>query len=68
MIVELNGRSVDLPAGATVSDAVVAVGADGEKRGVAVAVDGEVVRSAEWEQTELHQAQKVEVVRAIQGG
>jgi sulfur carrier protein len=68
MIVELNGRRVDLPAGATVADAVVEAGADGEKRGIAVAVDGEVVRSAEWEQTKLRQAQKVEVVRAIQGG
>ena len=48
MIVQVNGRPADLPDGATVADAVKAVGIDGERRGVAVAVDGEVVRSADW--------------------
>ena len=68
MMVELNGRQVELPAGATVADAVLQAGADGEVRGVAVAVDGEVVRRAEWEQTRLRPDQNVEVVRAVQGG
>jgi sulfur carrier protein len=68
MMIELNGRRVELPAGATVADAVLQAGADGEVRGVAVAVDGEVVRKAEWEQTRLRPDQSVEVVRAVQGG
>ena len=68
MIVELNGQPVELQAGATVADAVIEAGADGERRGVAVAVDGEVVRRAEWEQTRLRPDQHVEVVRAAQGG
>jgi sulfur carrier protein len=67
-MVELNGRSEQLPDGATVADAVKAVGVDGETRGVAVAVDGEVVRSAEWVTTPLAERQSVEVVRAVQGG
>jgi sulfur carrier protein len=68
MIIELNGRTVELPAGATVADAVVEAGADGDSRGVAVAVDGEVVRRAEWGKTKLQSDQNVEVVRAVQGG
>ena len=68
MIVELNGRPEKLPDGATVADAVKVVGVDGEPRGVAVAVDGEVVRSAEWKTTQLGDRQAVEVVRAVQGG
>ena len=68
MMVELNGRQVELPAGATVADAVLQAGADGEVRGVAVAVDGEVVRKAEWVKTRLRPDQNVEVVRAVQGG
>ena len=68
MIVQVNGRPADLPDGATVADAVKAVGIDGERRGVAVAVDGEVVRSADWERTPLAERQAVEVVRAVQGG
>jgi sulfur carrier protein len=68
MIVELNGRPEELPDGATVADAVRVVGVDGEHRGVAVAVDGEVVRRTEWETTSLGDRQAVEVVRAVQGG
>ncbi len=68
MIVELNGRSVELPAGATVADAVIETGAAGDGRGVAVAVDGEVVRRAQWEETKLQPGQNMEVVRAVQGG
>jgi sulfur carrier protein len=68
MIIELNGRPAELPEGATVADAVKEVGVDGELRGVAVAVDGEVVRKADWGLTELRSDQSVEVVRAVQGG
>jgi sulfur carrier protein len=68
MIIELNGRPAELPDGATVADAVKGVGVDGESRGVAVAVDGEVIRKVEWGQTKLQSDQTVEVVRAVQGG
>ena len=68
MIVALNGRPAELPDGASVADAVVQAGAAGESRGVAVAVDGEVVRRAEWTETKLRSDQAVEVVRAVQGG
>ena len=68
MIVQVNGQPAELPDGATVADAVRVVGVDGERRGVAVAVDGEVVRTAEWERTPLAERQAVEVVRAVQGG
>jgi sulfur carrier protein len=68
VIVELNGREERLPDGATVADAVKAVGVDGEQRGVAVAVDGEVVRRTDWVSTRLSDRQAVEIVRAVQGG
>jgi sulfur carrier protein len=68
MTVELNGERVDLPAAATVAAAVARLGAGGERRGVAVAVDGEVVPRSEWSSTELADGQRVEVVGAIQGG
>jgi sulfur carrier protein len=68
LIVELNGRTEELPDGATVADAVRVAGVDGEPRGVAVAVDGEVVRRADWVTTPLADRQAIEVVRAVQGG
>ena len=68
MIVEVNGRPEKLPDGATVADAVKVVGVNGDPRGVAVAVDGEVVRRTDWGTTTLTDRQAVEVVRAVQGG
>ena len=68
MRVELNGEVTALPDGAAVSEAVDASGASGDQRGVAVAIDGEVVPRSEWERTPLLEGQKVEVLAAIQGG
>ena len=39
-----------------------------DERGVAVALDGEVVPRTEWAATALVERQSVEVVRAVQGG
>lgn len=68
MTIELNGERVDLAAGTSVADAVARLGAGGERRGVAVAVDGEVVPRSAWDSTVLAEGQRVEVVGAIQGG
>ena len=65
--VTLNGEPRELPA-ATVEAAVRAAGAPDAGRGVAVAVDGEVVPRGEWATTELREGQQVEVVNAVQGG
>ena len=68
MRIELNGEPRELPAGATLADAVRESGAEREGRGVAVALDGEVVPRAEWDSTPLAEGQSVEVLAAIQGG
>lgn len=68
MIVSLNGERRDLPAGTTVDSAVAASGAPECRRGVAVAVDGEVVPRGAWASTELEDGQRVEVLQAVQGG
>jgi thiazole synthase len=68
MTVELNGRPVELADGATVAAAIELSGAAPEGRGVAVAVDGDVVRRSEWAATTLAEGQSVEVLAAIQGG
>jgi sulfur carrier protein len=64
----LNGESVELDEGATAADAVAASGAPEPFRGVAVAVDGEVVPRGSWDATDLHAGQRVEVLQAVQGG
>jgi sulfur carrier protein len=66
--VVLNGNETDLADGATVRAAVDALALPAAGRGVAVAVDAEVVPRGEWEATELHDGARIEVLRAIQGG
>ena len=68
MRIELNGEGAILPDGATVAAAVSATGSELGPRGLAVAVDGEVIPRSKWEQTRLSEGQNVEVVAAIQGG
>jgi thiazole synthase len=68
MRIELNGEPRELPAGATLADAVRESGAERQGRGVAVALDGEVVPRAEWDLTPLAEGHSVEVLAAIQGG
>jgi thiazole synthase len=68
MRIELNGEARDLPDGATLADAVRESGAEGEARGVAVALDGEVVPRGDWDSTPLSEGRRVEVLAAIQGG
>jgi sulfur carrier protein len=66
--VQLNGEWRELDDGATVADAVTLLGVPLDARGVAVAVDREVVRRGAWEATALTAGARVEILTAIQGG
>jgi len=69
-MIVLNGQDTDVPAGETVAGVLerLGVGAGDGARGVAVAVDGEVVPRAAWSSFALAQDARVEVLRAMQGG
>jgi sulfur carrier protein len=64
----LNGRACQLPAPGTPAAALEELGLEPSARGVAVAVDGEVVPRAEWDSLELSEGSRVEVLSAMQGG
>ena len=68
MRIVLNGEPRELADTASVRDAVVAAGTPGDARGVAVALDGEVVPRGRWDEQPLADGQRVEVVQAVQGG
>jgi sulfur carrier protein len=68
MKVMLNGEAAELPGGATVQAALESLDLPDAGRGVAVAVDAEVVPRGAWTSTELHEGARVEILRAIQGG
>jgi sulfur carrier protein len=68
MKIWLNGEQRELPPGAGLAQAVDATGAPPGRRGIAAAVDGEVVPRDRWDEIELADGQRVEVVQAVQGG
>lgn len=67
MNVEINGRTTELEDGATVRDAVAVLGVE-PGRGVAIALEGEVVPRGELDATALREGQRLEIVAAIGGG
>ncbi|WP_213452756.1 sulfur carrier protein ThiS [Rhizomonospora bruguierae] len=68
MTITINGVRATVDEGARVTDAVGRVLADPARRGVAVAVNGEVVPRSAWSTTGLSPGDRVEVLTAAQGG
>jgi sulfur carrier protein len=64
--VEVNGEPHQLAPGATVAD-LVAVVAD-SPRGLAVAVNADVVPRSTWATAALHTGDRIELLSAAQGG
>jgi sulfur carrier protein len=68
VIVTINGERREIAAGATVANVVELLNVAAGGRGVAVALDGEVVTRSRWDEAELCEGALIEVVAAIQGG
>jgi len=62
----VNGEYRELADDATVETVVRELGVD--RRGTAVAVNGEVIPRGAWHETALHDGQELEVLHAVQGG
>lgn len=67
-MIRLNGQPSDLDAGETVAGALARMQLAPDARGVAVAVDGEVVPRSRWATFALEADARVEVLTAMQGG
>jgi len=67
-VIVLNGERFDVRPGESVVAVLERLGVSPEARGVAVAVDGEVVPRACWEVFALAEDARVEVLTAMQGG
>lgn len=63
MRVVVNGEPRDLPPGTTLATIVPE-----RVRGIAVALDGEVVPHGDWAETQLADGQRVEILEAKAGG
>jgi sulfur carrier protein len=68
MEITLNGSPRELPDGATVAELVASIGGRADGRGVAVAIETEVIPRSAWEDTHLSSGERVEVLVAVQGG
>jgi sulfur carrier protein len=66
MRVSVNGSSRAIPGDTTVADLVTELAP--YRRGVAVAVNGEVVPRTSWADAALRDGDRVEVLTAAQGG
>jgi sulfur carrier protein len=67
-LILLNGEHCELSAAQSVLAALGYLGLEADARGVAVAVDGEVIPRARWESVPLREGARVEVLTAMQGG
>jgi sulfur carrier protein len=63
----INGKSLSVRAG-TVSALLEFLGYGDEPRGIAVAVNGEVVPRGRWVAQPVAEGDRVEIVGAVQGG
>ena len=66
--VSINGQAHQLDPGTTLATAIAMVPGAPGGRGVAAALDGEVVPRREWDETELADGARIELVVAVQGG
>jgi sulfur carrier protein len=65
-VIYVNGR--EQPDAATVAALLERLGLGQQARGVAVALDGEVLPRSQWSTAPLRSGMRVEVVGATQGG
>jgi sulfur carrier protein len=66
MDVKVNGKWCEFPDGTTVADILDAMG--GPRQGVAVALNGTVVRRGSWDSVVVPRGASVDILTAVQGG
>lgn len=67
-MIELNGTRLHGRDGATVAELLADLGVEPQARGVAVAIDGEVVPRGDWATRAVGDGARVEALTAMQGG
>jgi sulfur carrier protein len=67
-VITLNGTPTAGRDGATLTELLRALGVEPQARGVAVAVNGEVVPRSTWQDRRVADGDRVEALTAMQGG
>jgi sulfur carrier protein len=67
-VIIVNGESSEVDAGESIASVLAHLDVAPDARGIAVAVDGEVVPRPLWDSFRLPEDARVEVLTAMQGG
>ncbi len=68
MQITLNGENRNVGNGISIRDLLIDLAHDPGRRGIAVAVNAEIVSRAEWPSTSLDSGDRVDIIAAVQGG
>ena len=68
MQITLNGENRNVGNGISIRDLLIDLAHDPDRRGVAVAVNAEIVVRAKWPTTRLGSGDRVDIIAAVQGG
>ena len=64
----VNGEEHPLPGDGEISSLLTDLGVGPDRKGVAIAVNGELVPRQQWDNVRLAAGDQVELVRPVQGG
>jgi sulfur carrier protein len=64
----VNGNEKNMDEGADLIDLLTQSKLNNDKPGVAVAINDDVISTSEWKNIKLKQNDRIEIIRAVQGG
>lgn len=68
MQITLNGEDRNVRSGISIRDLLIELAHDPDRKGIAVAVNAEIVVRAKWASTLLDTGDRVDIIAAVQGG
>jgi len=66
--ISVNQSFLDVAEGATLRDVLAHVDIEPDRRGIAVAVNDQVVRRQQWAEKTVANGDRIEIIQATQGG
>ena len=68
MQLTVNGEVQDVQDSLTVSDLFVTIDLDPKQKGIAVAINAEVIVQSSWKERCLNNGDRIDIIHAVQGG
>ena len=68
MRIQVNGEAREIKVAQRVAELVFRINGSDQSQGIAVAVNGQIVRRNDWAERTLEDNDEVEVLRAVSGG